>query len=192
MRVIINSTFQLCGLVALATLYSSSAIAAGLPQLDFATFPPQLIWLVITFCVLMFFMTRFIIPKISEVLEERQHRIDDNLKRAENFQSSAEVAASAYKRTLADAHAAAHKIVLDANKSISDNAAKKQDELSREMELEIKSAESRIMEEKKVAMQGINEVASEIALDIAEKVYGKRLSEQDAKKLVDEVIEENK
>ena len=48
------------------------------------------------------------------------------------------------------------------------------------------------MEEKKVAMQGINEVASEIALDIAEKVYGKRLSEQDAKKLVVEVIEENK
>ena len=81
---------------------------------------------------------------------------------------------------------------MDANKYISDNAAKKQDELSREMELEIKSAESRIMEEKKVAMQGINEVASEIALDIAEKVYGKRLSEQDAKKLVVEVIEENK
>ena len=46
MRVLINSTFQLCGLVALASLYSPSAIAAGLPQLDFATFPPQLILLI--------------------------------------------------------------------------------------------------------------------------------------------------
>ena len=113
MRVLRTSAFHLCGLVVLAILFSSSAIAAGLPQLDIATFPPQLIWLVITFCILLFSMTRFILPKISQVLEERQHRIDDNLKRAESFQNSAEEAASAYEKTLADAHATAHKIILD-------------------------------------------------------------------------------
>jgi len=47
----------------LACITSTPVQAAGLPQLDIATFPSQLIWLVITFAALFILMSRVSLPK---------------------------------------------------------------------------------------------------------------------------------
>jgi F-type H+-transporting ATPase subunit b len=45
-----------------------------MPQLDFSTFSPQLIWLVITFLGLYLLMSRVALPRIGGVIEQRQSR----------------------------------------------------------------------------------------------------------------------
>ena len=177
-------------LAAFTSLGSTSAKAAGLPQLDISTFPSQLIWLVITFGVLFMLMSRVSLPRISQVLEDRQHKIDDNLKKAEAFKEEAEAAAAAYTKALAEARADAHAIMLETHNRVADDAAKKQAELSEELEAEIKAAEGRILDAKNAALADLSDVAAEVALSAAEKVSGESLSEKDVAKVISAVMEE--
>mgnify|MGYP006200732439 CR=1 FL=1 len=177
-------------LAAFAALGTTSVQAAGLPQLDIATFPSQLIWLVISFTVLFLLMSRVSLPRISQVLEERQHKIDDNLKKAEAFREEAEAAAAAYTKALAEARADAHAIMLETHNCIADEAAKKMTELSEVLEAEIKAAEGRILDAKNAAMADLSDVAAEVALSAAEKISGESLSEKDVAKVISAVIEE--
>ena len=52
------------------------------PQFDPSTFTPQLFWLAVTFGVLFFAMWRFALPRLSNIMEARQQRIDADLDKA--------------------------------------------------------------------------------------------------------------
>ena len=56
-----------------------------MPQLDVTTFSSQIFWLVVSFVALFLIMLRVRVPKISDALEARQKRIDDNLARAQEL-----------------------------------------------------------------------------------------------------------
>lgn len=180
----------LISLFAVAAIGSTPAQAAGLPQLDTATFPPQLIWLGLTFVVLYLMMSRVALPRISQVLEERQHKIDDNLKKAEALKEEAQAASEAYEKALAEARAEAHGIMLETHNRIAEEAAKKQAEVGAELEAEIQSAEARINEARDAAMAGLSAVAAEVAISAAEKVSGETLSDTDVARVVATVMEE--
>ena len=79
-----------------------------MPQLDVASYLPQLVWLAISFVVLYLLMAKLALPRIADVLEERSMRREDNLARAEDLQRQAEAAAEAYENVLAEARGAAH------------------------------------------------------------------------------------
>ena len=71
-----------------------------MPQLEqISTFPSQIFWLVITFAALFFVMWRIAVPRIADVLEARQKRIDDNLDKAETAKKEAEAAIEAYEQS---------------------------------------------------------------------------------------------
>ena len=53
-----------------------------MPQLDTSTFTSQLFWLVVCFFSMMFIMSKFIIPKIADIMEQRQRKIDGYLNKA--------------------------------------------------------------------------------------------------------------
>ena len=57
-----------------------------MPQFDFATFFPQIFWLLICFGVLYFFASRIILPRISSIIHARDGRINRNLNTAEKLQ----------------------------------------------------------------------------------------------------------
>ena len=171
-------------------IFNEPAQAAGLPQLNFSTFPSQLIWLVITFAALLILMSRVSLPRISQVLAERQHKIDDNLKKAESFKEEAEIAAAAYTKAQADARADAYAIIVETHKSITDNMNAKKAELSKEIETEIKAAEERIFDAKKIAMAGIADLSTEVAISTTEKISGELLTKKEVGKIIAKVLEE--
>ena len=79
-----------------------------MPQLNVASYLPQVVWLVICFVALYFLMARLALPRIAAVLEERTRRRDDDLDRAEKLEAQAEAAAKAYEQVLAEARGSAH------------------------------------------------------------------------------------
>lgn len=190
MRILKTAFTSISTLTALAVLGGMPAEAAGLPQLDIATFPPQLIWLAITFAVLYILMSRVALPRVSQVLEERQHKIEDNLKKAETLRAEAQAAAEAYEKALMEARAEAHDVLLDVHNRLAEDAARKQAEVSKELETEIKAAEARIDEAKTKAMEDLSSVATEVALSASEKVSGESLNEADVAKIIAAVMEE--
>ena len=84
-----------------------------MPQMEFAHYPPQLVWLTITFVVLYFLMARVVLPRIADVLESREQRIANDIERAEVMGHEAEAAEREYERIAAKTHADAQGIAAE-------------------------------------------------------------------------------
>ena len=54
-----------------------------MPQFDPSTFSSHLFWLVISFVALYWVVSKFAIPRIADILEQRERVVQDDLDRAE-------------------------------------------------------------------------------------------------------------
>ena len=171
---------------------TAHAEAAGLPQLDITTFSPQVIWLVLSFIVLYVIMAKSALPRIGQILEERQHRISDNLKKAEQLKVDAEAAAEAYEKSLTDSRTKAQTLLRETRESAAEDAAKRQADLADRLGKEIAQAEARIADAKDNALADARTVAAEIASEVAGRLTGDTLDAKDAEKAIAAVVEEGK
>ncbi|NND48972.1 MAG: F0F1 ATP synthase subunit B', partial [Rhizobiales bacterium] len=96
-----------------------------MPQLDFSTYIPQLVWLAISFIALYLLMARVALPRIATVIEERRDRIASDLDEAERSKAESEAAVAAYEAALAEARGKAH-----------DNARANREKLNAEIDAE--------------------------------------------------------
>lgn len=92
--------------------------AVGMPQLDFATYPNQIFWLMVTLVVIYLVLNKVALPRISAVLAERQGTISNDIATAEDLKQKAVEAEVAYNQALADARAEAGRIVAEAKVEI--------------------------------------------------------------------------
>jgi len=143
-----------------------------MPQLDISTFSTQIVWLVITFASLFLIMWRVAVPRISDALEQRQTRMDDNLNKAAEFKKEAEAAIEAYEKTLAEAREAAHSAMADAQAALTAETAAKDAELSAKIKTMLGESEASIAKATDEAMSNVREVAEEVASAAAERLLG--------------------
>lgn len=144
--------------------------SSGLPQLDLASFPSQIFWLVVALVVLYLMFTRVVLPRLGGIIEERHDAIEDDLDRAADYKRRAEEAEAAWQKALADARAEAQAIAAKTKAEIQkkvDAAIAKAD-----AEIAAKTAESeaRIAEIRAEASAAVQQVAREIAVALAESV----------------------
>ncbi|ALG91091.1 MULTISPECIES: F0F1 ATP synthase subunit B' [Actibacterium] len=143
-----------------------AAETGGMPQIDFATFPNQIFWLVVTIVVIYLILSRVALPRIGSVLAERQGTITNDIAAAEELKLKAQEAEAAYNQALADARVEAQKIIAEAKAEIQiglDEATAKAD-----AEIAAKAAESekKIGEVRAGALEAVTEVAKDTAAEI--------------------------
>jgi len=172
MRILNTITKLGLGAVASSVIASSPAAAAGLPQLNVSTFSSQVVWLVITFVVLYVLMSKVALPRIGEVLEERQNKIDDNLAKAEELKAQAEAASNAYETSLSDARGEAQAAIRDVKDKAATEAASRQSALNEKLQAQITSSETAIAKARDEALSGIKDVATDVATDVFDKLVG--------------------
>jgi F-type H+-transporting ATPase subunit b len=145
-----------------------------MPQFDPAVWPPQLIWLAISFVVLYFLMARVALPRINDVLEEREFRISDALRKAEALRDDAEDAAAEYEKMMTDARTKAQEEVRAVRERAAAEAAKRHAELNERLAGEIAEAEAHIAEARAAAVAGVREIAEELAAAAVERLVGEK------------------
>ncbi len=155
-----------------------------MPQFDSSSFASQIFWLVITFGALYFAMVRSVLPKIAEVVEARQSRIDDDLERATNLEQEAREALAAYEKSLEAAKAEALAQVRQAADDMAAEAARHHEELAVKLAADVKSAESRIAEAKQAALGNIRQVAGDTARAAVQRLIGTEVDEASAAEAV--------
>ena len=143
-----------------------AAEASGMPQLDFATFPNQIFWLLVTLVVIYLVLSRVVLPRVGSVLSERQGTITNDLAAAEELKQKAVEAEAVYNKALIDARAESQKIAAEANAEIQaelDIAIGKAD-----AEISAKSAEAEtaIATIRKGAVASVKKVAGDAAKEI--------------------------
>lgn len=144
--------------------------AQGMPQLDFATFPNQIFWLVVTLVVLYLILSRVALPRIAEVLAERHGTIAGDIAAAEEMKLKAVAAEEAYKKALADARTQASKIVAEARAEIQKDLDAALEKAEAEIAARSAEAERRISDIRATAEDSVGDVARDTALAVIEAV----------------------
>ncbi len=145
------------------TAAKAAEASGGMPQLNFETYPNQWFWLAITLVILYFLLSRIALPRIADVLAERQGTITRDLETAEELKRKAEDAEEAYKKALADARAEAQRIVAEAKAEIQKDVDRATAEAEEQIAAKSAESEARIAEIRKGAMAAVEEVARDTA-----------------------------
>ena len=161
-----------------------------MPQLDLATFPPQLIWLAITFLVLYVLMAKLGLPRIDRALRARRTRIEDDLDKARQMKAEAEAVIAAYERALAEARQQAQLTLKETIDRLNAEAARRQRETAEKLASETAAAERRIVDAKTAALANVREVAFEVALAAATKLSGAKIDAGQAAAAIEQAMRE--
>jgi F-type H+-transporting ATPase subunit b len=161
-----------------------------MPQLDVATYAPQLVWLAITFIVLYLLMWKLGLPRVGSVIEARRKRIDDDLARATELKEEAEAAMAAYQRALAEARAQAQAMVKERTDRFAAEAAERQRQIAASLAQQTREAEQQIAAAKVRAFAEIRDVAIDVARSVTEKLTGAAADETKLAPAVDRAMAE--
>ncbi|MFK5996505.1 MAG: F0F1 ATP synthase subunit B' [Rhodobacterales bacterium] len=142
----------------------------GMPQLDFATFPNQIFWLVVTLVVIYIIMTRVALPRIANVLADRHDTIERDLAKAEELKQMAVEAEEAYNKALADARLEASNIVNEAKAEIQKDLDKATARADAEISAKAAEGEVKIAEIRDNATKAIKLVATDTATAIVDAI----------------------
>ncbi len=155
-----------------------------MPQLDFSTYIPQLVWLAISFIVLYLMMARFALPRIATVIEERRDRIASDLDEAERSKSESEAAVAAYEAALAKARASAHDIARANREKLAEEIEAERSKVDAAATEKAAEAERTIASAKDAALGELSAVASDLTEAIVQQLVGGRIAK---KKITDAV-----
>ena len=161
-----------------------------MPQLDVATFPPQLFWLAVTFIVLYILMKVWALPQVGSAIEQRRRRLDEDLGRAAQMKAEAEAVFAAYEKALAAARVEAQSTIRAQSERLAAEAAERQRERTEALARQIAEAERRIAEAKQQALSEVRGIAVEVARSVTEKLIGAPADEQNVAAAVDRAMAE--
>ncbi|WP_259780859.1 F0F1 ATP synthase subunit B family protein [Aestuariispira ectoiniformans] len=143
-----------------------------MPQFDPTHFPSQIFWLVVVFTTLFLIMWKFVLPRITEVMEMREERIGADLKRAEEAKAEAEAVLADYEAALAKARAEAQDILRKASDDMAEEQAKRIEKANADIAAKLDEADQRIAEAREKALSHVREMAGEIAEATVERLAG--------------------
>lgn len=149
------------------------AAKGAFPPFDTSTFAGQIFWLVITFGLLYWLMSKVALPRVSEILEQRKARIESDLAQASQTQADADAAAAAYEKTLSDARAGAQASAKDMREKIAAETEAQRVKLEGELNVKLADAEKRIAQTKATAMGNVSSIAEEVTGNIVQQLTGK-------------------
>lgn len=159
-----------------------------MPQLDTTWFISQFFWLCVCFFIMLFFMSKVFLPKITDILEQRQRKIDDYLVKAHQLKEQAEESLKKYQTALAQASADANSALEESRKEMNAFIAKKNDELNLKLQKKLSEGESKVREMHLKALNEIKDVSQVLAKDILSKLNLPSIDEAELKKNIDDVL----
>ena len=173
--------------VALPALMSAKAYAVGpskpgLPQLDMATWPSQLFWLVVLFGAGYLIMAKIVTPRIGAVLEERRQTVDGDLEKARAASADATKIRADYESDLEKARIEAAKFAKQAAMEATKKAEAADAKIAKKLAGKVGAAEAKPAEARTSAMTNLNDVAAEAAMAAVASLAGIKTSRAQASK----------
>ena len=145
----------------------------------------------IAFFTIFFLLSKFALPNIKKTLEARTESIEGGIAKAEKMQQEASITLAQYRQQLADARSEAAKIRSTAESERTNliNEARTEDQVVAQGVTQ--QANAQIAAEKSKAVNELRLDVSNLALDLASKIVGASLQDdQRAKAVIDKFIKD--
>ena len=137
----------------------------------------DIVWSLIPFLVILFVFGKFVLPKYSEMLQDREDRIEGGIKRAEAQQAEAKAALEKYNAQLAEARAEAAEIREQARERGKEIEAQAKAQAEDEARRIIAAGEKQLEASRAQVVQELRSDIGQNSINLAEKLLGGELSD---------------
>jgi F-type H+-transporting ATPase subunit b len=149
-----------------------------------------MVWTLIVFGLSLWFLWKFVFPRISEALDRRQHAIEESIDHAERVRTEADELLREYRERLAEARGQADDIVSRARQTAQAAEAETLAEARVKREEMMEQTRRDIETETRRAIQEIRAEVADLTVLATEKVTRKALDSADQRRLVEEALSE--
>jgi F-type H+-transporting ATPase subunit b len=143
-----------------------------MPQLVFADYAPQVVWLAITFVALYLILSRLALPGIARVLGRRESQLKGDIEGAERLKAEAEATLAAYHKAMTEARARAQAELKQAAAEMAAEASRREASFAADANAKTKTAERAIAAAKTAALADIRRMASAAAGQLVARLSG--------------------
>ena len=171
-------------IVASSQITLASDKKAGLPQLDFDTYPSLIFWSIMSLVIGYFLMAYLVTPQIKSIINLRETNIQNDLIKAKTSNEESEKIKNEVSHNQAEIKLNSQTLINEAlleTKKLLDKSEKK---VSEKIEIRITKAEQRINETKDNVISEILNNAEDLTKDIVQKFTSIKPLNQDIKKTV--------
>jgi F-type H+-transporting ATPase subunit b len=144
----------------------------------------------IAFFILFFFMVRFVLPRLNQVLEDRRSQIQGNLEQADATRKEADAELQRYREQLAGAREESNRIIEEARATADQVRADLQAKAEQESQAIVGRAQEEIRAERDRVFEELRGQVGEIAVELAGRIVGRSLDTSAHERLIDEYIDE--
>ena len=161
----------------------------GFPQLDATTYPSQLFWLTIVFCLMFFLMSKVALPKVGSVIDARRPHNENNLAAAAKAQSQGDAIKLQNDLSRSKASEQAQAALIKAAQNATEKANDEMARFGDQARQRVTAAETAIAKARADAMASVADIAAEAACDIAQRIAGVSMQKADARKIVANIVQ---
>jgi len=151
-----------------------------MPQLKFQDFPPQLIWLAITFVGLYLLMSRWLIPSIGTVVDARRGRIDGDISDAKRLKDETAQVIADYEKALSDARSKSGALAQDERDRLKADIDAERAKVEAQLSGRLAEAEAQIAAAKNTALGQVHGIAGETVQTIVQELLGIKVESHEA------------
>lgn len=144
-----------------------------MPQLDFTTYLSQVFWLLVVFSFIYYAASRMIIPKVEQILVQRQMKIDDYTIMAVQLSKEVQQLQTEYNQAMQVVSAAVNNIKTQNAARIEKLFSEKSNQLEKELNTQISEAEQEFKKFTDSFKEQQPKFCIELATTIIEKIISK-------------------
>ena len=164
---------------------------AGMPQLDPTYWVSQAFWLTLIFTSLYFVLSKLFIPKIKDIIDDRESKIKSDLDEAQKLKNIAETKLKEYEESIESGKKQVQKILYENKNKLTTDLQNKKKTFDKEIEKEMENTEKEILKFKEESLLSISTISEEMASNILESISGEPMNQSSVKAAVLETTKKN-
>ena len=178
--------FILVLLLFTSTSYVAQAneVKAGLPQLDFNTYPSLVFWSVVSLIIGYILMKYFVTPNIKSILNSRETNIQNDLVKAKTSSQETEKIKENIINSQTELKSRSQLIVNQALSETKQNIEKKEKDINQKLNEKVVQAEKQIMETQKLVIKEVINNAEELTAKVIENLTDLKYDKVEGKKAI--------
>jgi F-type H+-transporting ATPase subunit b len=197
MKMILNKSTRIILYISYTFLCTYPSIAAeggsgGMPQMVIPDFMPQLVWLFIIFPILYCSMKYLALPRITEIMANRDMQIISNINKAEEIRNKIEKANKEHELAIKETNARIKVLVSEISQKSITEAEQQMQECQNKINIKIKEEKLKLEKEINSFSEDVEKISNNAAKSIIEKIYYKKPNSDNLKKIVSKYSESYK
>ena len=157
---------------------------AGLPQLDFNTYPSLIFWSVVSLIIGYILMKYLVTPNIKSILNNRETNIQNDLVKAKTSSQETEKIKENIINSQTELKSRSQLIVNQALSETKQNIEKKEKDINQKLNEKVVQAEKQIMETQKLVIKDVISNAEELTAKVIQNLTDLKYDKVEGKKAI--------